>query len=72
MANMIARLGVVLGLDTAEFNRGIEQAGKKLEQFSNLSAEESVNCFVGRGKTNGIWFLIEKSGKVRKKLELKR
>ena len=50
----------------------LELAEKKLEQFSNLSAEESVNCFVGRGKTNGIWFLIEKSGKVLKKLELKR
>jgi lambda family phage tail tape measure protein len=39
MANMIARLGVVLGLDTAEFNKGIEAAGKKLEQFSQ-SAEK--------------------------------
>lgn len=39
MANMIARLGVVLGLDTAEFNKGIENAGKKLEQFSQ-SAEK--------------------------------
>ena len=39
MANMIARLGVALGIDTAEFNRGIEQAGKKLEQFSQ-SAEK--------------------------------
>jgi len=37
MANMIARLGVVLGLDTAEFNKGIEQAGKKLEQFSQTA-----------------------------------
>jgi len=39
MANNIARLGVVLGLDSAEFNRGIEAAGKKLEQFSQ-SAEK--------------------------------
>ena len=39
MANMIARLGVALGIDTAEFNRGIEAAGKKLEQFSE-SAEK--------------------------------
>ena len=39
MANMIARLGVVLGLDTAEFNKGIADAGKKLEQFSQ-SAEK--------------------------------
>jgi lambda family phage tail tape measure protein len=34
---MIARLGVVLGLDTAEFNKGIENAGKKLEQFSQTA-----------------------------------
>lgn len=39
MANMIARLGVSLGLDTAEFNKGIEAAGKKLEKFSE-SAEK--------------------------------
>jgi len=39
MANNIARLGVVLGLDSAEFNKGIEAAGKKLEQFSQ-SAEK--------------------------------
>ena len=39
MANNIARLGVVLGLDSAEFNKGIEAAGKKLEQFSH-SAEK--------------------------------
>lgn len=34
MANMIARLGVVLGLDSAEFSKGLDAAGKKLEQFS--------------------------------------
>lgn len=34
MANMIARLGVLLGLDSAEFTKGIETAGKKLENFS--------------------------------------
>jgi len=39
MANMIARLGVVLGLDSAEFNKGLDAAGKKLEQFSE-SAEK--------------------------------
>jgi len=37
MANMIARLGVSLGIDTAEFNRGIEAAGKKLEKFSEAA-----------------------------------
>ncbi len=50
----------------------LELAEKKLELFSNLTAEEAQNCFVGRGKSNGLWFLIEKSGKVRKKLELKK
>lgn len=34
MAN-IARLGVVLGIDSAEFVSGIDAAGKKLESFSN-------------------------------------
>lgn len=35
MANMIARLGVLLGIDSAEFTRGIDEAGKKLEQFGD-------------------------------------
>lgn len=35
MANMIARLGVLLGIDSAEFNRGIEEASRKLEQFGD-------------------------------------
>ena len=34
MAN-IARLGVLLGLDSAEFNKGLADAGKKLESFAN-------------------------------------
>ena len=37
MANMIARLGVLLGLDSAEFNKGLADAGRKLEQFSNAA-----------------------------------
>lgn len=37
MANMIARLGVVLGLDSAEFSKGLDAAGKKLEQFSEAA-----------------------------------
>ena len=37
MANMIARLGVLLGLDSAEFNKGLADAGKKLEQFSQAA-----------------------------------
>ena len=35
MANMIARLGVLLGIDSAEFTRGIDEASKKLEQFGD-------------------------------------
>lgn len=46
MANMIARLGVVLGLDTAEFNKGIEAAGKKLEQFSQAAEKVGKNAAV--------------------------
>jgi hypothetical protein len=30
---MIARLGVLLGLNTAEFNQGLAQSGKKMEEF---------------------------------------
>jgi lambda family phage tail tape measure protein len=37
MANMIARLGVTLGLDSADFNKGIEAAGKKLEKLSEAA-----------------------------------
>lgn len=49
----------------------LELAEKKVDMFTNLTPEEAVNCFVGRGKTNGLWFLVEKSGKIRKKLEKK-
>ena len=37
MANMIARLGVLLGIDSAEFVRGIDSASKKLEQFGDAA-----------------------------------
>jgi lambda family phage tail tape measure protein len=37
MANMIARLGVMLGIDSAEFVRGIDGATKKLEQFGDAA-----------------------------------
>jgi lambda family phage tail tape measure protein len=47
MANMIARLGVALGLDTAEFNKGIESAGKKLEQFSQAAEKYGKIAAVG-------------------------
>ena len=33
MANNVARLGVLLGLDSAEFSKGLEAAGQKLEKF---------------------------------------
>lgn len=49
----------------------LDLAETKIGLFRNLTPEESVNCFVGRAKNNGYWFLIEKTGKVRKKLELK-
>lgn len=35
MTNFVGRLGVTLGLDAAEFTRGIESASRKLEQFSD-------------------------------------
>lgn len=40
MANMIGRLGVVLGLDSAEFVRGIDGASKKLDAF----ADKTINA----------------------------
>jgi lambda family phage tail tape measure protein len=47
MANMIARLGVALGIDTAEFNKGIEAAGKKLEKFSEAAEKYGKIAAVG-------------------------
>jgi len=49
----------------------LDLAEKLYTKFKNVTIEECANCFIGRGKTNGLWFLVEKSGKVRKKLELK-
>lgn len=49
----------------------LDLAEKLFQKFSNVSIEETSNCFIGKGKTNGLWFLIEKSGKIRKKLVLK-
>jgi hypothetical protein len=49
----------------------LDLAEKSIGKFKNLNPEECANCFVGKGKTNGLWFLVEKSGKVRKKLDLK-
>lgn len=39
MANMIGRLGVVLGLDSAEFVMGIDRAGKTLEKFAEKAVQ---------------------------------
>jgi lambda family phage tail tape measure protein len=47
MANMIARLGVVLGLDSAEFSKGLESAGRKLEQFSQAAEKYGKMASVG-------------------------
>lgn len=49
----------------------LELAEKMVDKFTNLTIEETANCFVGKGKTNGLWFLVEKSGKVKRKLILK-
>ncbi|MFM6982697.1 MAG: hypothetical protein ACKOXF_01095 [Chitinophagaceae bacterium] len=49
----------------------LDLAEKFIGKFKNLLPEECNGCFIGKGKTNGLWFLVEKSGKVRKKLELK-
>lgn len=43
MANMIARLGVLLGLDTAEFNKGLAESSNKLDAFvSNVGRAATV------------------------------
>ena len=50
MANMIARLGVLLGLDTAEFNKGLADAEKKLDAFvsqAQRGAALAGTAFVG-------------------------
>lgn len=42
MANFIGRLGVLLGLDSAEFRRGIEQASRQLDQFVEKARTSSL------------------------------
>jgi lambda family phage tail tape measure protein len=37
MTNFVGRLGVTLGLDSAEFSRGIDAASRKLEQFGQAA-----------------------------------
>lgn len=42
MANFIGRLGVLLGLDSAEFTRGLERAGKQLDAFVDKAKTTSI------------------------------
>lgn len=42
MANIIARLGVVLGLNSAEFVQGIDRASKKLDDFSAAAGRAAM------------------------------
>lgn len=42
MANFIGRLGVLLGLDSAEFTRGLERASKQLDSFVEKARTTSV------------------------------
>ncbi len=42
MANFIGRLGVLLGLDSAEFTRGLERASKQLDTFVDKARTTSV------------------------------
>lgn len=42
MANFIGRLGVILGMDSAEFRKGIEQASRQLDQFVDKARTSSM------------------------------
>lgn len=42
MANFIGRLGVLLGLDSAEFQKGIQQASKQLDVFVEKAKTTSI------------------------------
>jgi lambda family phage tail tape measure protein len=46
MANNVGRLGVVLGLNSAEFVAGIENASKKLEQFADKAIMAGKNAAI--------------------------
>lgn len=48
-ANNIARLGVVLGLDSAEFVKGLDAANKKLYDFGVNVAEQGKNAVLAMG-----------------------
>jgi lambda family phage tail tape measure protein len=44
MTNFVGRLGVTLGLDSAQFSRGLDAASKKLEQFAVAAASYGKNA----------------------------
>lgn len=46
MTNFVGRLGVTLGLDSAQFSRGLDAAAKKLEQFAIAAASYGKNAAV--------------------------
>jgi hypothetical protein len=48
-ANNIARLGVVLGLDSAEFVKGLDAANKKLYDFGVKVAEQGKTAVIALG-----------------------
>jgi hypothetical protein len=48
-ANNIARLGVVLGLDSAEFVKGLDSANKKLYDFGENVAGKATNIVLAMG-----------------------
>ena len=37
MAQNVARLGVILGIDVAEFTKGLNEAKSKLKEFASLA-----------------------------------
>ncbi|MEI7757654.1 MAG: phage tail tape measure C-terminal domain-containing protein [Bacteroidota bacterium] len=42
MAQNVARLGVILGIDVAEFTKGLNEAKSKLKEFASLAADVAV------------------------------
>ena len=58
MANTIARLGVRLSLDTAEFVKGIEAAKKDLSEFASQAKTVAVAGVAAfSAMTYGNWFI---------------
>jgi hypothetical protein len=42
MAQNVARLGVILGIDVAEFTKGLNSAKTKLKEFANIASDVAV------------------------------